>query len=876
MWPVELWRRVVARATRNRRDAEMADEIRDHLERRREQLIADGMNPADAAAAARRGFGNITTIREEMHEMWGFPRVESILQDIRYGARLLRRSPGFTAVAVLSLSLGIGSAAAVFNIADAVLFRPLAVKDPASLRDFRVTMSFGAMRKEVFGGDPGQADAIQRAADFADVIGFRTVDEMTVALPGMNAQAVRGEFVSPQYFNVLGVAAAAGRLLDPRDRGPSPLPVVVSERWWRTVMGADRGTPGQSVVINNVPAIIVGVAGSYRGLIPERPADVFLPLDSTALVEPAAAANTMVRLAMRLRPGVSTTVAEQKMAAIYRSLGPSMARGGELRLTLGDASRGISEARGDLGRPIALGLVLAAVLLVAACANTGGLLVARFAARQTEFGVRVAIGAGRGRLHGQLFVEALLLAALAAAAGLVMASLSAPLLAAAVPSGPTPIAFDVRSDWRLVVFAALVALAAAIVAGGMSLVHVLRTDPVASFGSGSRSIAGGRRTGLDVLVGSQIGCSLLLLVTTGAMARTLINLRHVDPGFDAVNAIAFTVDASGRLADSAAAPGLFAALHERVAAMPDVSRATLSQVGLLTSGSTLGTIDIAGWTPAADEDRWTRLFWVGPDFFETLGMRIVAGTGLGSREMTGRERVAVVTRQFATFYFGAPENALGRTVNRNLRIVGVVADGTYNTFRDQPARAMFLPFTQAPPRTMMTLIVRPAGGRSLALARIAAAIRTHDPLLKVTATSLADLADAAVGRERFAATVSAVLALLALSLSCAGVYATVAYAVCERRKELAVRFALGATTRDVVRLVVGHPVRVALIGMALAAPAAYTVLRAASSLLFGVPPFDAPIVAGAAIGLLCLAAGAAAVPAWRVATIDPQDCLRAS
>ena len=869
------WRRAVARLTRNRLDDEAREEIRDHLERRRQQLIADGMAPAAAAIEARRGFGNVTRVREDLRDGWGFPRLESLMQDVRYGARMLRRAPGFTAVAVLSLSLGIGAAAAVFNVADAVLFRPLSVRDPGTLRDFHASIGLGGgAKKGVSGADPAEIEAMRRTADFADLIAFRGIDDVALTIEGAEARIVRAELVSPEYFTVLGVPPRTGRLIDAADRGTLPVPIVVSDRLWRTAMAADPSVIGRSAIVNNAPAIIVGITTAFRGLVAERPADLFVPLDATAMVEPVAA-RTMARLVMRLRPGISTAVAEQKLGAIYKSLGPSMAREGELQLTLGDASRGVSDARGELRWPIALGLVLVGALLIVACANTGGLLVARFAARRTELGVRIAIGAGRGRLLRQLLVEALMLAVLAAAAGLLIAQAAAPMLAAAVPAGSAPVAFEVRFDWRLIAFTILTSVAAALGAAAMSLRQMMRSDTSAALNAGSRSVVRGRRTAMDVLVAAQVGGALLLLIVTGGMGRTLLNLRDVDPGFDPGDAVAITVNASARALDPPALPAYFSTLYDRIAGMPQVARVSLSQIGLMTRGMTTGTLDVPGWTAATDEDRWVRFFWVGPNFFETTGMRIVAGESLGPLQ-TGDGRVAVVSRQFAEFYFGSVQNALGRFVNRDVRIIGVVADARYNTFRDAPARVMFLPFTQAPPRSTMTFIVRPAGDQRQTISAVTAAIRAHDPQLKVSATPMSSLVEATMGRERFAASVAAGLTLLALFLSCAGVYATVAFAVSERRRELAVRFALGATGRDVARLVLQGPIRVALGGIVVGVPCAYALMRAVSALLFGVAPFDLVTVLAAGLALLGVAVAAAALPAWRATSIDPQECLRSN
>jgi putative ABC transport system permease protein len=289
---------------------------------------------------------------------------------------------------------------------------------------------------------------------------------------------------------------------------------------------------------------------------------------------------------------------------------------------------------------------------------------------------------------------------------------------------------------------------------------------------------------------------------------------------------------------------------------------------------TTGTIEVPGRPPAGD-DRWVRLFFVGPQFFETLGMRIVAGHGLQAPEMTGRQRVVVVTEELARFFFGSPQQAIGRLVNRDLLIVGVVADAKYNTFRDAPARALFLPYTQAPPRPVMTLVVRPAPSQRQAVEAVVAAIGRHDPRLKIRVSTLADKVAGAMGLERFAAAIAASLTLLALCLSCAGVYSTVAYAVSERRNELAVRLALGASSRDVLHAVISGPVRVALVGIVIAVPCAYALMRTISALLFGVAPFDVATILGSVATLILITVAAAALPAWRASTIDPHECLKA-
>jgi hypothetical protein len=320
----------------------------------------------------------------------------------------------------------------------------------------------------------------------------------------------------------------------------------------------------------------------------------------------------------------------------------------------------------------------------------------------------------------------------------------------------------------------------------------------------------------------------------------------------------------------------YSRLQEQIAALPLVERVSVVQLGLLTGASTSGTADIMGFVPLADDDRWVRMFFVGSGFFDTTGMMMVAGESLRDQHVSGRERVAVVNEQFARFYFGTPDRAIGKTVNRDVRIIGVVADARYDNLRDPWVRAMFVPFTQAPPRRQMTFEVRPAdpAASSLAVDAVTAVIRSFDSQSSFTVTSGAERLVSTMARERFTAALAAVLSLLAVFLSCLGLYAAVAYAVSERRHELAVRLALGATGRDILGLVVRDPLRTTAMGIVIGTPCVYLLMQGLSSLLFDVASFDAPTVLGAAALLLIVGALASIPSAVRAASIDPQEALQ--
>jgi predicted permease len=808
-----------------------------------------------------------------MKSLRALPSVDSFAQDVRFGARLLWRTPLTTAVAVVSLALGLSATAAVFNMADAVLLRQLAVRAPHELHEFSAAVTLGAATKNVKTVSAEQVRELQQNASFGELGGFQVIDDGVLAGTDGEPQILRVELVSENYFDMLGVAPSTGRLLASAETGP-PVSAVISERLWRSRFAGDPAIAGRQAIVNGVPVAIVGVARSFRGLLAERPADIFVPAAAGGLLDAAVAASGL-RVVARLRPNVSVAAAEGQMAVMYRdvALRNSLLRSGEIRVRLLAAGTGASDAREAIEFPVVLGLALAGVLLLVACANTGGLLAARATARAGEFGIRIAVGAGRLRLIRQLFIEALLIAALAAAAALAVAAFAAPALLSAIPLGSGATDFESRFDLRLVAFTAALGLAAALVAGAAPIIRFMGSTRSVFLPQSRSSAVSSRRRVTNALIAAQVACSMLLLTAAAGMTGTLINLHNVDPGFDPTGIAAITVDATGRSANGGPAPSYYTALHRTLSALPQTAAVSFAQVGLMTSAATTGTVEFAGWSPSKDEDRWTRLFWVGPDFFDTLRIPVLAGGTIGAREVAGRERIAVVNRAFAEFYFGSVPAALGRIVNRDIRIVGVAADARYGNLREAPVRAMFVPFTQAPPRSRMTFIVR-SRDRNPDLARaIMAAVRSHDPALKPRITPLSDQVAATFSRERFVAGLATGLSALALLLSCAGLYAAVAYAVSQRRHELAVRLALGASGRDVVRLLLSSPLRVTIFGVIAGIPAAYALMRAVASLLFDVRPFDVRIVTGCGLALLAVAAAAALWPARRALAIDPKQSL---
>jgi predicted permease len=358
------------------------------------------------------------------------------------------------------------------------------------------------------------------------------------------------------------------------------------------------------------------------------------------------------------------------------------------------------------------------------------------------------------------------------------------------------------------------------------------------------------------------------------MSRTLGNLLKVPTGFDGNGIFVVDVNATGLIGNRDAAAAYHAQLHDRIMAAPGVMKATMAQIGPLAGAATVGTVAIPGFAYSSDEDRWTRMFFVGPDYFDTLGVPLIRGRDITADDGTSRPRGAVVNERFATFYFGSADNAIGRIVNEDVRIVGVVADGRYSTLRDTPPRAMFVPYA-ALQRPAMAHIVRAGGDARLAIEAVRKAVAAHDERLRPRISTAEQLLGASVAREQFFAGIAVVLSLLAVALACAGLYGAVAYGVSQRSRELAVRIALGATPRQVVSLILADPVRTTLAGIVVGIPASYIVMRSVASLLFEVRIFDIPTILGCAVLLVTAAVAAAIVPARRATRIDPLRALRA-
>lgn len=602
-----LLRRLGALARRDRLDDNLAEEMRQHVALRRDALVRDGMDPRDAEWEARRLFGNLTAIREETRDMGGFPSFETLVQDVRYGARMLRRSRAFSATAILSLAIGIGASAAVFSLANTVLLGKLPVPDPDALVVLRWfnTGDFPFASLNGYGSQSNGENSStsfsllafeevrKGAAEVVDTVGFADLYRVNVAADG-RPEVEPAQVVSDNYYSVLGVRAAAGRLIGPADLAAQAPPVaVISYEYWRRRFGRSPDAVGRPLVVNNIPVTIVGV--TERGFsgtlqVGQQPA-ISLPLSLYGTVtrgdNPKSPDSWWVLMMGRLKPGWTAAAVQPRIDAIVkqtvRGVRPAIDAAGLPRVTVDPGSRGQNEARQTMREPLeAMAWVVAIVLLVA-CANVSTLLLARGRARLRELAVRVAIGASRRRVVRQLLTESLLLAGIGSAIGLTVANWLTTVLASALVTGGTGSEVQLQAglDWRVVSFTMVLAFACSVAFG---LAPALRsTDVTIAAGlqeAGRGGAAGGQRTRLGAaLVVVQVALSMLLLSIAGLLAYSVRNLQNVTPGFDPHNVLVFGVDPQQNGYDEARVRQTLDAALLRLRALPGVRGASLSATG---------------------------------------------------------------------------------------------------------------------------------------------------------------------------------------------------------------------------------------------------------------------------------------------------------
>jgi predicted permease len=870
---------------RGRTTADLDSEIAAHLSLLAADYERRGLSPADALAAARRHFGPITQLREAYREQRRLPFLDTLSQDLAYALRQLHRNPAFAAAAVLTLALGIGANAAIYQVLDAVVFRALPVRDPASL----VQIELLENNRPVHVSYPlyRELAACQQVLDGLFAVSDFPLRQAVLRGRG-SLRAVTGSIVTGNYFRVLGVSAGAGRVFTEADDRPAAPPVIVlSDAFWNREFARSPSALGQALEINGFTGIVIGVAppdffGETVGAVP----DLWVPMSVQPRIMPTdylnAPSSSWLSLLGRLRPGVSARQAEAALDPLYRHLSDLTVQrpGRQYRVQLEPASRGMAELRQRFGSPLwVLISITGLVLLIASC-NLANLMLGRATARTQEIAVRIALGAGRARIARQLFTESLLLSALGTAAALVLATNGARWLVAwASAAGGWRLSLGFA--WRHLAFTAIIAVAATCLFALVPAWAATRIDVQSALQSAPRGGSGGRfrnRLGRCLIV-AQLSVSLTLLSAAALLAHSLWSLQHQDFGFDTERVLMADIPLELTSAMMRRNTAIRQPLLDRMSAIPGVRSAAVAGFGPM--GSLVHTSPLSAAGRPAKPGEYARLAHVSPHYFDTMGTAILSGRGFTEADRAGSPRVVVLGQAAARTLFGGA-NPIGRFVSTGrsfesagaLQVVGVAHDVRFANPREPFGLVLYVPLTQHP-APITSVVVRAASDPARLAATVRAVFHDVDPVLLVGAVNpLAVSVDSQLGNEKLLALLSTCFGLLALAVTAVGVYGVVAYSVERRTQEVGIRLALGAGRAAVCRMIMRDVALLASAGTLLGVAGAVAATRALRTMLFAFAPADYSLLLAAAAVLLLISAAAGYLPARRAARLDPMSALR--
>jgi predicted permease len=860
--------------------------------------------------AALRRFGNTTAIEERAREQWGFTGFETLLKDIRYALRTLHRSPGFAAVAVISLALGIGANTIIFSAIDKLMLRKLPVRDPDALVVVRVFVEQpGHPRAELTWPYPQFQRMRELARGFSGFSATNMVDRSNLVASGPGGgpdpSEVRVVVASGDYFvSTMGVGAAMGRTFTPdEDRAPGAGPVaVISDAYWERRFGRARDVVGRTLTMSGTAFTIIGVTpGGFSGEWTGRPADLWVPYTMVQQVlpeVPPGLQNHPARIVARRRAGVSLAQAQAATQAAFEQMQRQSGARPQARvwLEVQPAATGYSPQRESFALPLAILMAMVGLVLLIACVNVANLLLARSAARGREISVRLAIGAGASRIVRQLLTESLVLAAIAGALGAVFAIfgrriLESYLAMGAVRSSGTSapaqlaVSLDLKPDPHVFGFCAAICLLIGI---GFGLVPALRAARVSIVAAlrGSKTQPGGGAAG-RVLVILQVAVSAMLLVGAGLLVRTLHNLRTQNLGLDRDHVLLVQTNSFASQRGPAELRNLWQSVLQRVSALPGVISASAANGGVLSGFEPVNVsnpLRIEGETTVPNGLPGYRAF-LAPGFFRTLGIQMVVGREFKEADTDAAPRVVVLNESLARHYFG-DRNPIGLHIQffndpaQGTEIIGVVKDFvsgtprdlqrklglTYFSYRDRESRRNIAP---------MHVAVRVAGAPLGMAARVREELRAIDPELPILKIYTVDQQlEEVLVKDRMLAGLAVALGVLVVALACLGLYGVIAYTVARRTSEIGTRLALGATRGAVLGMVLREGIVMVLAGIAIGIPAAFAAARLIAARLYGIGAHDPLTLAGAALLLLSVAALAGFVPARRASRIDPMVALR--
>lgn len=910
-------------ASKEQFDQELEEEMRLHRDLRSREFQDAGKDPDEARYAARRRFGDALRLREEIHGAWGWTWLDRLILDLRYAVRRLRQSPGFTAIAALTLALGIGANTAIYSFMDSLLLRSLPVPDPSSLVVLKWHMQAISGKGTV--GDRsvvhgmsgstyddrklGRTGGIfpfpafelfhQNNSPFSSVFAYYPTRDLNVLIKGQ-AEIAHGEYVSGDYFRGLGVPPAAGRLISTDDdRTGAALVAVVSFGFSQSHFGGPANATGQTIVVNNVPVEVVGVTSpEFFGVNPAAAPDFYFPVHSNVPLEAATPAGSTparfleqdeywIEVMARLRPGVGMAQAQAAMAPLFHqwvagTASNDLERANLPALVIQEGAGGLDVLRRRYSEPLYMLLALVGLILAIACANVANLLLARATGRRREMALRLSLGASRLRLVRQLLTESVLLASLGGAIGILFAIWGIRFLTLLLANGQRNFTLHADLNWHVLGVAAALSLVTGVLFGLAPALQSTRVDVAPAL----KEIRAGEvrsRVPLSlshVLVVSQIGLSLLMLVAAGLFLRTLSNLQSVELGINRENLLLFNLNARQAGHRDPEIASFYDTLQKRFSAIPGVRSVSLSHMGLVAEGESSLPVIVPG---RPDDNGATKFMNVGPGFFTTMQIPITLGREIDEHDQPNSPAVVVVNELFARTNFGN-QNPIGHRITfggarfkpREMEIVGVTRNAHYGDLKDDVPPVIYVPYNQSPyPSSEMVYELRTAGNPLVLVKTIRDIVHQTDARIPVTdVRTQAAAIDQTINQEIVFARLCTAFAILALVIASVGLYGSMSYNVARRTGEIGIRMALGAQRGNVVWMVLREVFLLAAAGLAIGLPTALGTSALIQSFLFGMKPNDPEALTLAVLILLAAAVLAGYLPAWRASRIDPIIALR--
>jgi predicted permease len=898
---------------RKRMEIDLDKELRFHLESQVADKVRSGVPESEARRLTRLEFGGIEQIKEDCRESRGTLWLESLIQDIRYGARQLRNSPAFSFIAIVSLALGVGANTAIFTLLNAILLRPLPVQKPGELLLFGDGSAQGSMLSVPNGSTKLFSysffhDFRQKDTSFAGIAAVDSTQfETKASISGGAYQKTHVNLVSGSYFSVLGVPAFLGRTIEESDdsaEGAGPV-AVASYSWFQRNFNGDPSTLGKVIRIQSHDYTLVGVAKpGFYGFTVGQSTDLWIPLSmQKGFSRPgwSTLGNKLFQslyLFGRLKPGVTAAQASAETNLLFKQimrsyLGPQPSKThlddlAHASVEFTPGGRGVSQLRGAFSVPLKLLMSIVALVLLIACANIANMLLARGVVRTREVAVRMALGASRRRIVFQLLTESVLLAFLGAAAGVALAWKASGMLLNMATPGPEPVPLNLTLDLRVLGFTLGVTVLTSLIFGTLPAFRAtgLEFTPALKDGRGGSSVSTRGALARSLIVG-QVGLSVLLLVVAGLFVRSLIRLSDVETGFDKHNVLVFSLDSSTANlphgTDEARSVRLQEQIESSVQTIPGVQSDSFAFV----------TFDGGGWTdqvlfqgiprtPANGDQVSFNI--AGNGFFSTMGIPLIAGRSFNSQDTQNSPKVAVISETMARRFF-PNGSAIGRRFGigetpsnpGEFEVIAVVKDAKYFALNEGTLMGAYLPCAQAPGfYGNFGVRYAPGANRQEIIARVRHSIAEINPNILINdVTSLEERVDRSISTQSLIAQLSSFFGILAVLLACIGIYGLLSYSVARRTSELGIRLALGAQSHTLLWMILRECIFLLVLGLAVGIPVALSSTRILKSMLYELSPVDPTAIAIAIATVACMTIAAAWLPARRATRIDPSQALRA-